>query len=144
MTTIHPPSISYFAEDIDFTLPHPEHTTTWIQTVICQEGHQLLHLNFIFCSDAYLHAKNLQYLQHDTLTDVLTFDYAEDLQTVEGDIYISLDQVQENAARYQHTRWQELYNVMIHGVLHLVGYDDATAASQAQMRAKEALYLSMI
>ncbi|MEM7383078.1 MAG: rRNA maturation RNase YbeY [Bacteroidota bacterium] len=138
------PSIRYFAEGIDFALPHPARTTSWIQQVIWQEGYQLVHLNFIFCTDAYLHAKNLQYLQHDTLTDVLTFDYAQDHQTVEGDIYISLAQVQENAASYQHTLWQELYTVMIHGVLHLVGYDDATAASQAQMREKEALYRSMI
>ena len=132
------PSICYFVEGIDFALPHPERTTTWIQEVISQEGHRLVHLNFIFCTDTDLHAKNLQYLQHDTLTDVLTFDYATDHQTVEGDIYISLDQVQENAASYHHTLWQELYTVMIHGVLHLVGYNDTTTASQAQMREKEA------
>lgn len=144
MTTIQPPSIRYFTEGIDFTLPHPDRTTAWIQAVIHQESHQLVHLNFIFCTDAYLHPKNLQYLQHDTLTDVLTFNYAEDPQTVAGDIYISLDQVRENAVSYQHTLWQELCTVMIHGVLHLVGYDDASPRSQAQMREKEALYRSMI
>ena len=134
------PHISYFTEDIDFALPEPARTTAWIQEAIQQEGYQLVHLNFIFCSDAYLHAKNLQYLQHDTLTDVITFDYAEAAQIVEGDIYISLDRVKENASHYHHTWLQELYTVMIHGVLHLVGYDDTSPAAQAQMRQQEAWY----
>lgn len=141
---LSPPSIGYFTEGTDFTLPHLNHTTTWIQRVIQQENYQLEYLNFIFCSDAYLHTKNLQYLQHDTFTDVLTFNYAEVPQTISGDIYISLDRVRENAVFYKNSLWRELYTVMIHGVLHLVGYDDANSASQDQMRKKEMFYTSMM
>lgn len=138
--TMKTPRICYFTEEIDFTLQKPKLITTWIQEAIQQEGYELVHLNFIFCSDAYLHAKNLQYLHHNTLTDVITFDYAEATREVEGDIYISIECVSENAAIYQHTLMQELYTVMIHGVLHLLGYNDTDPAEQAQMREKEIIY----
>ena len=140
MTT---PRICYFTEEIDFTLPKPKLTTTWIQEAIQQEGYELVHLNFIFCSDAYLRAKNLQYLQRNTLTDVITFDYAEAAKEVEGDIYISIERISENAAIYQHTLMQELYTVMIHGALHLLGYHDRDPAEQAQMREKEIIYVAL-
>lgn len=136
------PRIGYFTEGIDFTLPKPGLTTTWIQEAIQQEGHELVHLNFIFCADAYLLAQNLQYLQHNTLTDVITFDYAEAAKEVEGDIYISIERVSENAAIYHHTLMQELYTVMIHGVLHLLGYQDIDSAERAQMREKEISYVA--
>ncbi len=141
MTQAYP--INYFTEDSSFQLAQPNLTANWIQEVISQEGYRLAQLNFIFCSDAFLHAKNLQYLNHDTLTDVLTFDYAESPQVIEGDIYISIERVQENAATYQHDLWQELYTVMVHGVLHLLGYPDQTASQKAIMRQKEAFYLAI-
>jgi len=134
--------IHFFTEDISLTLPAPQATATWLQAVVQQEHHQLVHLNVILCSDRYLHAKNVHYLQHDTLTDVLTFDHADTAQAIEGDIYISLERVQDNAAA-SHTPWhQELCTVMVHGVLHLLGYDDHTPAEQALMRQKEAFYVA--
>ena len=83
--------ICSFAEDVAFVLPQPEAAAQWLQGVIQEEGQTLVHLNFVFCSDNYLHAKNVQYLQHDTWTDVITFDYAEAPEQVEGDVYISID-----------------------------------------------------
>jgi probable rRNA maturation factor len=137
-------NIYYFTEDVLFELPDKKDTTTWIQQVITQEGAQLVHLSFIFCSDTYLHAQNVQYLQHDTLTDVITFSYSEDQHHIEGEVYISIDRVQDNAATYGVEFWQELYRVMIHGVLHLLGYGDKTAEQQSQMREKEDFYIAAI
>jgi rRNA maturation RNase YbeY len=134
--------IHYFTEDITFRLIQPKITAAWIQAVIHQEGYDLGHLNFIFCSDAFLHTKNLQYLQHDTLTDILTFDYAESPKVIEGDIYISIERVQDNATTYQHQFEQELYTVMIHGVLHLLGYPDQSPTEEATMRQKEVFYVT--
>jgi probable rRNA maturation factor len=133
--------ICYFSEDIDFSVPQAVIATQWLQAVIQQEGYKLIHLNFIFCSDHYLHQKNIQYLEHDTFTDVITFNHAEVASRVEGDIYISIDRVRDNAQHYQHTFMQELYIVMVHGVLHLLGYDDKTPATQALMRQKESTYV---
>ena len=137
-----PAVINYFTEDIVFDLPPPNATTQWLQAVIQQEGQTLGHLNFIFCTDNYLHAKNVQYLQHDTWTDVITFDHAEAPNLVEGDIYISIDRVRDNAQTYHQSFLQELYTVMVHGVLHLLGYKDKTPADQARMRQKEATYVA--
>ena len=134
--------IHFFAEDIDFTLPQPAATQAWLQAVVQQEGHTLTELNFIFCSDAYLHAHNLRYLQHDTLTDVLTFDYANTADTLEGDIYISVERVRANAQTWQQPFWHELHTVMVHGVLHLLGYTDSAPAATALMRQKEATYVA--
>lgn len=134
--------ICFFAEAVDFVLPTPDTIAVWIQTIIRQEGYTLTQLNFIFCSDRYLHAKNIQYLQHDTLTDVLTFDYADAPGTIEGDIYISIDRVHANAQTWQQSFMQELQTVMVHGVLHLLGYEDQTPAAQALMRQKEAEYVT--
>lgn len=135
-------NIYYFTEDIAFNLPDPKSTTDWIQKVIHQEDYRLISLNFIFCSDNYLHAKNVAYLNHDTLTDVITFSYAEKAQTIEGEVYISIERVQENARTYHANFWNELYMVMIHGVLHLLGYKDDTLTEQETMREKERAYLS--
>jgi probable rRNA maturation factor len=139
MTQFYP--IHYFSEEVDFNLIEPELTASWVQEVIHQEGYQLIGINFIFCSDQALHAKNLQYLQHDTWTDIITFDYADIPNQIEGDIYISIERVQENTYLYTHNFWQELYTVMIHGVLHLLGYGDHEEQEKATMRAKEAFYV---
>ena len=133
-------TIQFFAEDIDFTLPAPAATTAWLRQVIQQEGYALTHLNIIFCTDQYLHAHNLAYLQHDTLTDVLSFDHSDGNGHLEGDIYISLERVQENALAMQVSWLQELHTVMVHGVLHLLGYDDHAPADRTLMRQKEDFY----
>jgi probable rRNA maturation factor len=135
-------NIYFFSEEVAFTLPTPTETAAWIQAVIHQEGYVLVHLNFIFCSDRYLHAHNIQYLQHNTLTDVLTFDYADTPGTVEGDIYISIDRVNANSKTWKQPFIHELQTVMVHGVLHLLGYQDHTPTTKALMRQKEAEYIA--
>ncbi len=137
-----PIPIHYFTEDIVFTPPKKTLVTKWIQQLIAQENALLGYLNFIFCSDPYLHAHNVRYLHHDTFTDVITFDYSEDAERIEGEVYISIDRVRENAAAYQVSFPQELRRVMAHGVLHLLGYGDKTPNQKANMRMKEDLYLA--
>ena len=99
-------------------------------------------LSFIFCDDMELLNKNSKYLNHDTLTDILTFDYSEN-NNISGDIYISIDRVKENAKTYKVTFENELDRVMIHGVLHLLGYKDKSKKDQKAMREKEDFYLSL-
>jgi probable rRNA maturation factor len=130
--------IQYFEADIAFKLPHPPTIiASWIQSIIKRADHQLISLHFIFCSDTYLHAYNVAYLQHDTYTDVITFTYADQAQTVEGEVYISIDRVRENADIYQCPFEEELYRVMIHGVLHLLGYKDDSPTEVSTMRIQE-------
>lgn len=133
--------INFFAEETDFILPQPAATANWLQQVVQQENHTIAQLNVIFCSDRYLHAYHLQYLQQDTLTDVLTFDYSEQPKTLDGEVYISIDRVKENALLIRQQPWlQEVYTVLVHGVLHLLGYKDDSPAAQTLMRQKEAVY----
>ena len=134
--------IDYHIEGIDFDLAQAEMLSNWIKKTIAAEGQVLESLNFIFCSDEYLHKINVDYLNHDTLTDVITFPYSE--INVEGDIFISIDRIRENAINFDTTFETELHRVMIHGVLHLCGYGDKTEAEAQQMRAKEAEYLSKL
>ncbi|HFA47481.1 MAG TPA: rRNA maturation RNase YbeY, partial [Bacteroidetes bacterium] len=115
------PGVYFTSEDVDFKLEKEEATGEWLKKTIEQEGKQLLLLNFIFCSDKYLHRLNVEYLQHDTFTDVITFPYAE-LPVVEGDIFISIERVKENAEKFKVPFLKELQRVMVHGVLHLCGY----------------------
>ncbi|MEL6539183.1 MAG: rRNA maturation RNase YbeY [Bacteroidota bacterium] len=136
--------VRFFVEDIAFTPPAIAIITPWVQQVVQQANHTLGPLSFIFCSDRYLHEKNVQYLQHDTLTDVITFDYAEEPKTVTGDIYISVERVRENAVTYQLSFEQELSTVMIHGVLHLLGYSDKTPEEQAIMQAQESACVALL
>ena len=124
-------------EDIDFELPNDEQRyINWIQYIIKKEKKELLQLTYIFCSDSFLHQINVEYLKHDTLTDIITFPYTEP-PLVEGDIFISIDRVKENAVKYDVSFEHELHRVMIHGVLHLCGYPDKTEEEAKMMRAKE-------
>jgi rRNA maturation RNase YbeY len=115
----------------------------WIFETIKAEQKQLGELNYIFCSDEYLLKINKEYLNHDTLTDIITFDNSEEALTIEGDIFISIERVQENAQELKVSFEEELARVMIHGVLHLVGYKDKTLEDSQKMRAKEDHYLSL-
>jgi len=99
-------------------------------------------LSYIFCSDKYLLSINQKYLNHNTLTDIVTFDLAEDAE-IEGEIYISVERVKENAVKYAVDFEEELHRVIIHGLLHLIGYKDKTASQKAQMRKKEQACLSL-
>lgn len=128
--------ISFHAEEIDFALPEEERVKKWISSIIESEGYQLQQLTYIFCSDTYLHQINLEYLQHDTYTDIITFPYGQS-PLIHSDIFISVDRVKENASKFQVPFEQELRRVIIHGVLHLCGYPDKTEAEARLMREKE-------
>nr|WP_321415382.1 rRNA maturation RNase YbeY [uncultured Allomuricauda sp.] len=110
--------------------------TDWISRVIQSEGFEVGQIDYIFCSDEYLLGLNQEYLNHDTLTDIITFDYT-DGATISGDIFISTDRVEENAKEFREGVLDELRRVMSHGVLHLMGYGDKSAEEAKLMREKE-------
>lgn len=134
--------IHFYDEDSGFSLDHPDLIKHWIKSVFEQEKRAFSTINYIFCSDNYLHEMNVKYLQHDTLTDVITFAYHND--PVEGDIFISIDRVEDNAEEYDVEAIYELYRVMIHGILHLIGYNDKTPKDQQVMRNMENRYLLLL
>lgn len=136
--------IQFHFEEVEFELPTNELLTNWIENTVKAEKRKLKILNFIFCNDHYLHEINVKFLDHDTLTDVITFPYTNHDQPIEGDIYISIDRIKENAQKFNSDFNQELKRVMIHGVLHLCGYGDKSKAEQKVMRAKENFYLGKI
>lgn len=137
-------AVRFFSEEIKFKLPHPRKTSNWIIETIGKEKSELGDLNFIFCSDSYLHSLNQEYLHHDTLTDIVTFDQREHKdQPLSGDIYISIDRIKENASKFGEPLEKELHRVIIHGVLHLLGYKDKKPADKVLMRKKEEAYLSL-
>jgi rRNA maturation RNase YbeY len=136
-------SISFFSADTFFEPPHQKVIKEWIADIIRREGKKLKHLNYIFCSDAHLLLINQQYLDHDYYTDIITFDASDSPDVIEGDIFISIDRVQDNAAALGHPFLHELNRVVAHGVLHLIGYDDTAPDLKLQMRQKEDSYLSL-
>jgi rRNA maturation RNase YbeY len=128
--------ISFHSEDTDFQLESPEKLVQWIKEVIAWRAAELHQLTYVFCSDDYLYKMNVEYLAHDTLTDIITFPYQEPPQ-IEGDIFISVDRVRDNARVFKVPFEQELRRVIIHGVLHLSGQGDKTEAEAAEMRRLE-------
>jgi probable rRNA maturation factor len=136
------PAISFFEEDIQYKLKNKAQVRQWIKDTIVAEGYKLSELTYVFCSDAYLLQINQQYLQHDTYTDIITFDNSEQEGRVIGDIFISIERIRENAVKFNVSETDELHRVIIHGVLHLLGYTDKTAVSKENMTQKEDLYLS--
>jgi len=136
------PVIQFFQEKIRFKLPHPRKTSQWILNVVKLEDHKPAEINFIFCSDQYLKTINLEYLAHNTLTDIITFDYS-DVSGIQGDVFISIQRVKENAEKFGTSLDEEVHRVMVHGVLHLMGYSDKSKSAKALMRKKEDAYLSL-
>lgn len=136
-------AVRFFAEEIDFKLKHPRKTTAWIKSTIAAEKKTVGDLNFIFCSDEYLRGINLEYLNHPTYTDIVTFDSSEQEDEIAGDIFISIDRITENAVKFNRPIDEELHRVIIHGILHLTGYGDKTVANKMEMRNKEDAYLSL-
>lgn len=125
-----------YASQNDFILGNEQEVSLWIKSIIMNEGFDLGELSFVFCSDDFLYQMNLDYLGHDTLTDIITFDYREG-NIISGEIYISTDRVEENAKEFSESFTDELHRVMAHGVLHICGYDDLSETEEKQMRAKE-------
>ncbi len=136
-------SISFHSEDVDFQLENEQKTIDWIVSTIHQEGKSVTEISYIFCSDEYLYQMNLDYLNHDTYTDIITFDYTEN-SIVSGDIFISVDRVKENAEKFKTTFELELHRVMIHGVLHICGYKDKSKLHKEEMRKKEDSSLKLL
>lgn len=135
-------NIHFHQEETDFILPKEVHTKNWIAKTISQEGKSCGELNFIFCSDEYLLSINKEHLDHDTFTDIITFNYVE-ANLISGDIFISIDRVKENANKFSVPFLHELHRVIIHGVLHLIGYDDKNAVDAQEIRLKEDFYLTL-
>lgn len=134
--------ISYFSEEIDFTLKGKLKNNQWLRLVAESEIRRIGQISIIFCSDNYILDVNQKYLGHDYFTDIITFDYCEG-DRLSGDLFISIDSVRENAIEYGSTFEDELNRVMVHGVLHLIGYDDHTEEDIAVMRKKENYYMSL-
>lgn len=134
--------IRFFYEETDFKIKHPRKTVKWILESMIREGSSPKNLNYIFCSDQFLLNLNQKFLSHNTLTDIITFDYSEK-SGISGEIYISIERVKENAKKFNSTVEEEILRVMIHGVLHLLGYKDKRPKEIATMRKKEEAYLSL-
>lgn len=134
--------IYFFSEDTNFKPKQLTKLRAWINQSIESEKHQLVELNFIFCSDDYLLKINQQYLNHDTYTDIITFDNGDTSGEIYGDIFISIDRVKENAKSFKTTLSDELHRVIIHGTLHLLGYKDKSKADKDLMTKKEDFYLN--
>jgi probable rRNA maturation factor len=135
--------VNFFSQGIKFDVKNPRKLSKWIKNTANKEGSKLKEVNYIFCSDKKLLAINKQYLRHTTLTDIITFDNSEEPGQLESDIFISVQRVKENALKLKLPFEVELRRVMIHGVLHLLGYGDKSSSEKAIMRKKEEAYLSL-
>jgi probable rRNA maturation factor len=137
-------AIDFCAEEIDYTLNDSFRIIQWLEDVATSENVILEELTYIFCSDEYILEINKSHLNHDYFTDIITFDNSFEGDNIMGDIYISIDTVTDNARTYNVTFDQELHRVMVHGLLHLCGYNDKTETEQNQMTEKENFYLSQL
>jgi probable rRNA maturation factor len=131
-----------FNYESDFTLDNEEAVSTWLSTVIVSENKSEGEINYIFCDDEYLHKINLEYLNHDTLTDIISFDYTMGNE-LSGDIFVSIERVSDNAKDYNTVFENELKRVLVHGVLHYCGYKDKSKEDEFLMRSKEDEKLAM-
>ena len=134
--------VSYFLQDIDFVFKHKRLNNSWLKLVAESEIKKLGNINIIFCSDNYILDVNVKYLGHDYFTDIITFDYCEK-DILSGDLFISIDTVRDNAEFYKTEFNDELNRVIVHGLLHLIVYDDHTPEEQKIMREKENYYLEL-
>jgi len=131
-----------FNYECDFKLEMESAYSAWIEKLIASENLNVGTINYIFCDDDYLHQINVQYLDHDTLTDIISFDYREG-DVISGDMFISIERVRDNASDYEVLFLDELRRVMAHGVLHYCGYKDKTDRDEMIMREKENEKMSM-
>lgn len=135
--------IHFFSEDVDFHPSKPMALKKWVENIISLEQFELKEINYIFCSDDYLLQINEDYLSHTDYTDIITFDNSEEEKQIEGDVFISIERIRDNASQLNTSEEDELHRVMIHGVLHLLGYTDSTSEEKAVMRKKEEACLSL-
>lgn len=136
-TWIESMAINFFSEEIKFELPQKLRRKNWLKKIAQKENFKIGELNFIFCSDEYLYQINVDYLDHRTYTDIITFDNSEKENTIEGDIFISIDRVKDNASKHQQEEEAELSRVISHGLFHLMGYKDKSKEQSEEMRSQE-------
>lgn len=137
------PSIHFHTEEVSLSLPDLSSTKGWLTAVINRENKSLGDINCILCNDEYLLKINQEYLSHDTYTDIVTFNYVEN-NCISGDLFISVDRVKENAEKFNVSFQKELNRVLVHGILHLIGYNDKTPEEAGVIRAKEDFYLTLL
>lgn len=132
-------AIHYYEQEVTAKLKEKKRLSNYLMTAVKSHLQEVtsVALNFIFCSDAHLLQINKDFLQHDTFTDIITFDLSESPKKLQGEIYISIERIHENAVKFNTTYNEELHRVIFHGVLHLCGFKDKSSQDQALMRAKE-------
>ncbi len=132
----------FHSEDISFELDKKPAIISWLSYSITNEQKEPGEISYIFCSDEFLHKMNVEHLNHDTLTDIITFDYCEE-NIINGEMFISIDRIKDNAKDFGVSFEDELHRVMVHGVMHLCGYKDKTSEDQKVMSEKEDFYLNL-
>ena len=130
-------AIHFFSEEITYALKEKLSRKRWLKKIAANAGFNIKELNYVFCSDEYLYQMNRDYLKHDTYTDIITFDNSEKKGDLEGDIFVSIDRVRENAKTHTQEVETEMNRVLAHGLLHLMGYKDKTQEEANLMRLKE-------
>jgi len=135
-------NLSFFSENVDFQINNTEPIQDWIEKLIESYQKILGEITYIFCSDDYLLKVNQKHLNHDTFTDIITFDYTNN-GIISGDIFISIDRIKENSVEFKTSFEDELHRVMAHGVLHLIGFKDKTKGEQTLMTKAEDHALSL-
>lgn len=133
--------VRFFTADVSYLVRDKGKIQDWLKRVADQEKSSIDELNIILCSDGFLYRMNVEHLSHDTLTDIITFDYSTSKKCLNGEMYISLDRVRDNAKELKNSIKDELHRVMVHGLLHLCGYSDKKKSESALMRLKEDGYL---
>lgn len=137
-------NINYFSQNINFSIDDENKISEWLHLISKSENFNLSEINYIFCDDKFLYSLNIEYLNHNTFTDVISFDFSERTDQITGDIYISIERISENANKFNKTINNELFRVMAHGLLHLLGYSDKTKSEKLLMTKKEDYYLSLL
>jgi rRNA maturation RNase YbeY len=136
-------AVNFFAEEVPFSLKKKRKRKIWLKQLAEFENHKISELNYIFCSDEYLLSLNMEYLDHDTYTDIITFDNSDGEGIIEGDVFVSIERVKENSTTLQVEEEKELSRVISHGLFHLLGYKDKTKEEAAQMRSKEEFAINL-
>lgn len=136
--------INFFSEDVKFVLKNKKIIRDWLNSTIEEEQSTAENINYIFCSDKYLIEINLKYLKRETLTDVISFNFNEINEAIQGDIFLSIERIKENSLNLGLAFENEVFRIMIHGLLHLIGYEDTKPEEKALMTKKEDCYLSKL
>ena len=138
----HHEEFCFHSEDVKFILIEKPAIVSWLSLCIESENKTPHDVSYVFCSDKFLHKMNIEHLKHNTLTDIITFDYCE-REKIIGEMFLSIDRIKENAKKFKNSFEDELHRVMIHGILHLCGYKDKTVEDQKVMSKKEDFYLNL-